>query len=113
MVYYVIKLFSEAYTLQEDTMCNLPISTSGGLVFKAQYMDCMKYSTKWYWEQTQQQNNILVPTRTILHPCLDIMVVTEVKEIPNSLCNRNQAHKSIQRHSICLTDSDHISPLIK
>ena len=36
MVYYVIKLLSEAYVLQNDTTCNRQISTDGELVFKAQ-----------------------------------------------------------------------------
>ena len=35
ILYYVIKLFSEAYTLQEETTCNGKIGTSGELVVKA------------------------------------------------------------------------------
>ena len=38
MGYYVIKLFSEAYPIQEETMCDRQISTAGELVIKAQYM---------------------------------------------------------------------------
>ena len=30
-----------------------------------------------------------------------------MKKIPKNLCNRNQAHKALQRRSICLTDSYH------
>ena len=30
-----------------------------------------------------------------------------MKQIPNSVCNKHQAHKYIQRNPICLTDSDH------
>ena len=36
MVYYVIKLLSEAYTLQEDTNHNVQISIAGKLVSKGQ-----------------------------------------------------------------------------
>ena len=50
---------------------------------------------------------MIVTTRTILHPCLDVMKVTEVKQIHKSVWNRNQSHKAIQGYPICLTDSDH------
>ena len=30
-----------------------------------------------------------------------------VKQIANSVCNINQAHNSLNRHPICLKDSDH------
>ena len=45
-------------------------------------------------------------TRTIVHPCLDEITVTEVKQILNSLCKRNQSHKDLQGLPICCTDSD-------
>ena len=41
MGYYVIKLLSGYYTLQEETTCDGKISTAGELFFKAQYMCCM------------------------------------------------------------------------
>ena len=40
----------------------------------------MQDNKRWYWEQTQQQNNIIVPKRTIEHPCLYVMAVTDVKK---------------------------------
>ena len=42
---------SEAYTIQEETTCNVKISTSGELFSKAKYMNCMQENTKCYWEQ--------------------------------------------------------------
>ena len=39
------------------------------------------------------------------------MVVTEVKQIPNSVCNRKKAHKDLQRINIYLTESDHANSL--
>ena len=45
MGYYVIKFMSELYILQEEIMCNLQISTAGGLVVKVQNMNYMKDST--------------------------------------------------------------------
>ena len=62
MGYYVIKFLSKAYALQEETICNRQISTSGQLVVKAQYMNYIQDNTHWYWEQTQQQQNIIVPS---------------------------------------------------
>ena len=66
----------------------------------------MQYNTKYYWEQPPQQKNIIVPTRTIIHPCLDVINVTEVKK-PKRVCNKNQARKAIQMHTLCLKDSHH------
>ena len=37
---------------------------------------------------------------------MDVMEVTEVKQIPRIVSNRNQASKDLQRHPRCLTDSD-------
>ena len=34
-IYYVIKFFSEAYTLQDDTTCDGQISSDGELIVKA------------------------------------------------------------------------------
>ena len=41
MIYYVVKFFSEAYTLQYDTTYDDQISSSGEIVVKAQYLSCM------------------------------------------------------------------------
>ena len=77
MEYYVIKFMSEAYTLHKETDWNLKMNSSGELVVKYQYMKCMQDNTDWYWGQSQQQDNI-ISTRTVLHPCLHIMTVTEI-----------------------------------
>ena len=107
MGYYVIKLLSESYTLQEDTTCNRKIGIAGELVLKSQYTECMKYYTKWYQEKSQQQKSIIVPTRKNVHPCLYVIAVTEAKQITKSVCNRNQASRDLQRRHIKITDSDH------
>ena len=51
MGYYVIKFMSEPYILQEETMYNGKISTAGEIVIKYQYINCMQYNTRLYWEQ--------------------------------------------------------------
>ena len=47
------------------------------------------------------------PASTIVHPCMYLMEVTEVKYIPKSVYNKTHMLKSIQGHNICLTISDH------
>ena len=106
MGYYVITLVSEIYTLQDDTTCDIQISSAGELVVKAQYQICMKENINWYWDQKQHQKVIIVPTFKFLHWCLDVVAVRDVHGITRSVCNRNQAKKYLQRHHICLTYSD-------
>ena len=106
--YYVIKFLLEAYTLQEDTTYDRQINTAGKIFFKTQYMTYMQYYTKWHWKKSQQQNNNIVRICTFVHPCLDLMAVTEVKQIPNTLYSRNQSRKAFQGRPIFLTDSDHV-----
>ena len=52
---YVINFLFEAYNLQYDTTCDGQISSSGELVFRAQYLSFMKEKKNWYWEQIHQQ----------------------------------------------------------
>ena len=49
----------------------------------------------------------MVPTCTILHPCLDVFRITYIQYIPNTFLNRIQEKKLIQRHPICMTDPDY------
>ena len=38
---------------------------------------------------------------------MDVMAVTDMKQIPSIVCKRNQPRKAIKSHTICLPDSDH------
>ena len=105
--FYVIKFISEAYTLQNNTQIDGQIISAGELVVNTQYLCSMQENTNWYWKQKSLQQNIIVPTCTIIHPCLDVVRILYVKGTPKNVCNRIQAKKDIQRHSICLTDSDY------
>ena len=49
----------------------------------------------------------MVPTRTILHPCIDVIKIIDVQKIPKTFCNRIQAKKSTQRHPIYMIDADY------
>ena len=83
--YYEIKFISEPCIIQEETMCDGKICANGEVFVKAQYRNCMQYNTKWYWGKISQQNNIIVSTRTIVHPCLDITDSIEVKKYQKDL----------------------------
>ena len=98
---------SEAYTLQENTTIYGKIINAGELVVKAQYICSMQVDTDWYWNKKPKKHVITVPTRTILHPQLEVNVVTYFHTIPTSVCTRTQAKKVIPRQPICLTDSDY------
>ena len=58
-------------------------------------------------KQQPLQQNIIVPTLTILHPRLDVVGITDIQDTPKNVCNMIQETKSIQRHTICLTDTDY------
>ena len=102
----MIKFFSEAYTLQEDTTCDGQISTSGELVIIAHYLKCIQEKKNCYWEGENNQQLIVVPTHTIVHTCLNVFVVKDVHDITRGVFNINQKRKDLQRHLICLTDYD-------
>ena len=75
---------SETYTLQEDTTCNGQIISSGELVVKTHYLSYMQEKPNRYWEQRNQQEVIIFPTRTIVHPCIDVLAVKYVHDITKS-----------------------------
>ena len=105
-MFYVIVFTSEVYKLQDNTTIEGQIITAGELVFKAQYLCSMQERTNWFCYQHSQHQVITVPTRTILHPKLNVTVVTDIHYTPKSVCNMTQ-EKSISRHPICLNDSDY------
>ena len=59
----------------------------GELVVKAQYLCSMQENTNWYWKQQSLQQNIIVQTCKILHPCLDAFIITDVQDIHTFLFN--------------------------
>ena len=77
------------------------------MVVKAQYLFYVQVETNWYWNRQPQQHVITVPTRTILHPQIEINAVTYFYAITTGVCTRTQAEKAISIHPICLTDSDY------
>ena len=67
----------------------------------------MKVKMKWYFNQTQNQQVIVVPTISIVNPCLGVIAVKDVQYIPRSVCNKNQVCQALQICHICITNSDH------
>ena len=92
-LFYYIMFTSGEYTLQENTTTDGQIITAIELVVKAQYLCSMQIDTNWYWNQQPKHHVITVPTRTILHPQLEVNTITYFHEIPTSVCSRTQAKK--------------------
>ena len=67
----------------------------------------MKEKTNWYWKQQSLQQTIMVPTCTIIHPRLYVVIIIYVQDIPRNFCNIIQAKKVIQRHTIFMTDAEY------
>ena len=67
----------------------------------------MQIDTNWYCNQQPKHHFITVPTRTILHPQLEVNAITDFHAIPTSVCSSTKAKKSISRQPICLTDANY------
>ena len=81
--------------LKINTTIDGKVISAGELVVKAQYICSMQENTNWYWKQQPLQQTSIVPTRTILHPCIDLIIIRYVQDTPTNICSRNQAKKSI------------------
>ena len=66
----------------------------------------MQENTNWYWKKQPLQKNIIVPTLTTLHPCLDVITIRYVQDIPKNTCSRIKAKEATQRHPITMNDDD-------
>ena len=51
----------------------------------------MQENYNWYSKQQSLQQNIIVQILTILHPRIDIVIITYVQNIPKTVFNRIQA----------------------
>ena len=105
--FYVIMFTSGSYILQENTTIDGQIINAGELFVKAKYLCSIKIDTNWYWNKQPKNHVVTLPTRTILHPQLEVNAIRDFHEITTSVCSRTQANKSISRQPICLTDADY------
>ena len=76
--FYVVKLISYSYILQNNTTIDGQVTSDGELVVKAQYICSMQENTNWYWKQQTLQQTIIVPKSTILHPRLEVIIIRYV-----------------------------------
>ena len=90
---YVIQFISEAYILQNNTTIDGQVVYASELVVKAQYICSVQENTNFYWKQQPLQHTIIVPTRTIIHPRLDVIILRYVQDIPKHICSRNKLKK--------------------
>ena len=65
----------------------------------------MKENTNLYWKQHSLQQTIIFPTRTILHPRLEVIIIRYVQNVPRTLFIRDELKKAIKRHPIIVTGS--------
>ena len=93
--------------LQINTTIDVQVIYTGELVVKVQYLCSMQENTNCYWKQQTLQHTIIVPTRTILHPRLEVIIIRYVQHIPKKICGRSELKKAIQRHPIIMTDADY------
>ena len=96
---YIIKFLSETYTLQNNTTIYGKVLSTGELVVKAKYLLSMQENTNWYWKQQPLKHTIIVPTRTILHPRLDVIIISYIQDTHKDVCGINQeknSYKDIQ-----------------
>ena len=87
---YVIQFISEAHTLQNNTTIYGKVISAGELFVTAQYLCSIQENTNWYRKQQPMQQTIIVPTRTILHPRLDVIITRYFQDTPKNFCNRIQ-----------------------
>ena len=67
----------------------------------------MKAKTNCYCQQNKNIQIVIISTRTIVHPCLDVSARKNVADIPRSIHNKNKAQKVIQWQPIFIDDKYH------
>ena len=72
----------------------------------AEYLSIMKAKNNWYCRQKENERNVIISTSTLFHPCLDVLVIKYVADIPLSICNKKQSHQYIQLQNIYIDDAD-------
>ena len=94
--FYVIMFASGAYTLQENTTIDGQIIIAGELVVKEKYIFSMQIDNNWYWNKQPKHHVITVPTRTIIHPQLEVDAITDFHAIPTGVYSGTQAKNPSQ-----------------
>ena len=66
---------------------NKKVTNAGEIIVNVVYLIMMKANTNWYWENNGNKYSVIIETRTIVHPCLDVANIKDVSDLPHSLCN--------------------------
>ena len=70
---------------------NKQVINAGEIVANSVNVIMMKANTNWYWEDNGNKYSVIIATRTIVHPCLDVATIKYVADLPHSLCNKKHA----------------------
>ena len=76
--------------MQNITTIDGQVISAGELFVKAQYLNSKQEKPNWYWKQQPLQQTIIVPTRIIIHQCLEVTTIRYVQDTPKNCCNRFQ-----------------------
>ena len=64
--------------------------TAREFIVKLQYLFSMQVDTNWYWNKQPQQNFKTMTTCAIIHPRLEVNAVTDLYDMPKSVCTKTQ-----------------------
>ena len=76
--------------LQNNITIDGKFISMGDLVVNVQYLFSIQENTNWDWKKQPLQKNIIVTTCTTINPRLDVVGITDVQDIPKTVCNRIQ-----------------------
>ncbi len=100
MGYYVVKLLSKPYTLQEDTDSMSGTICAGTMVINALYFNWVERAPHWY----KQSKETTVPeVRYVLLTSLHLLPISKTNKLPMA-CNRREA---AQKKAVKITLLDH------
>ena len=67
MGYYVVKLLSKPYTLQDDKKMDNHVIKVVDLIVNSEYLSIMKANTNWYCKQLVTRESVIIVTHKIIH----------------------------------------------
>ena len=97
---YVMKYLFKILRLQYNTTTNDQVFKSGELFIRYELLSNIKDKTNWDWDTENQQQILIVSIRTILHPCSDVPLVTDVADTPRSVCNKKSTGSTTNMYNI-------------
>ena len=88
--YYVVNFLSNYVILKEYSTIYRQVFKSCELAVTSVYIRSIKTITNWYYKPENNQQILNVSTCTVVRPCLDVAVVSDVVYTAISVYNRNQ-----------------------